>query len=125
VGDFVDYRIEFYDNYRIGNPEAVKDYLPMFVSLVDICATSSRIWNAVICVEMVARSKKAVRRSTRTSDNSLILSPGPSPIFFNVRFPENSMFTKAHETDEDDVQNCGSFAYDWIKSQQVPTSCSI
>ena len=62
---------------------------------------------------------------TRTSDNSLILSSGPSPIFINVRFPENSVFTKADETDKDDVQNCWSFAYDWMKSQQVPTSFSI
>jgi hypothetical protein len=35
------------------------------------------------------------------------------------------MFTKANETDQDDVQNCESFAYDWIKSQQLPTSCSM
>ncbi len=35
------------------------------------------------------------------------------------------MFTKANEADEDDVQNCESFAYDWIKSQQVQTSCSM
>ena len=27
VGDFFDYYIEFYDNYRIGNPKAIKDYL--------------------------------------------------------------------------------------------------
>jgi len=74
---------------------------------------------------MIARSKKAVRPLTRTSDNSLILSSGPSPICFNVRFPANSMFTRADETGEDDVQNFRSFAYDWIKSQQVATSFSI
>ena len=87
-------------------------------------ATSSRIWNTVICVEMTARSRKAARRLTRTSDNSLILSSGPSTVYFNVRFPENSMFTKADQVGEDYVQN-GSFAYDWIKSQQVLTSSSI
>jgi hypothetical protein len=87
--------------------------------------TSPRIWNAVICVEMVARSKKAVWRLVRTSVNSLTFFSGPPSIFFNVRFPGNSMFTNADETDEDDVQNCGSFAYDWIKSQQLPTSSSI
>jgi hypothetical protein len=53
---------------------------------------------------MVAWSKKAFRRFTRTSDNALIFSSGPPPIFFNVRFPENSMFTKANEADEDDVE---------------------
>jgi hypothetical protein len=30
--DFSDYCIEFYDNYRIGNPEAIEDYLPTFES---------------------------------------------------------------------------------------------
>src|SRR6266849_6454804 len=90
-----------------------------------IFATSSRIWNAVIPVEMVAWSKKAFRRLTRTSDNSLIFPSGAPAIFFNARFPENTMFTKANEADEDDVQNCESFAYDWIKSQQVQTSCSM
>src|SRR6267154_6211691 len=86
---------------------------------------SSRIWNAVISVEMVAWSKKAFRRLSRTSDNSLIFSSGPQPIFFNVRFPENTMITKSNEADGDDVQNCESFAYDWIKSQQLQTSCSM
>jgi hypothetical protein len=28
VWDVSDYCIEFYDNYQIGNPEAIKDYLP-------------------------------------------------------------------------------------------------
>jgi hypothetical protein len=32
----------------------------------------------------------------------LIFSSGPPPIFFNVRFPENSRFTKANEAYEDD-----------------------
>src|SRR6267154_1433516 len=86
---------------------------------------SSRIWNAVITVEMVAWSKKTFRRLIRTSDNSLIFPSGPPPIFFNVRFPKNTTFTKANETDEVDVQNCESFAYDWIKSQQLQTSCSM
>ena len=46
-------------------------------------------------------------------------------MFVNVRFPENGKFAKADEADEDDVQNSGNFRYDWIKSQQVPTSCSM
>ena len=87
-------------------------------------ATSSRIWNTVICVEMTDRSRKAARRLTRTSDNFLICLSGPPPMLSNVRFPENSMFTKADEAVEDDVQN-ESLAYDWIKSQQVQTSCSM
>ena len=99
-------------NYQIGNLEAIEDYVPTSESCVDIFAMSSRIWNVVICVEIVARSKKAVRCLTRTSDNSLILSSVPSPIFFNVRFPENSMFTKADGAGEDNVQNCESNAYD-------------
>ena len=56
----------------------------------------------------------------------LNFSSGLPPIFFNVRFPENSIFINAnHEPDEDDVQNCESFAYDWIKSEQLQTSCSM
>jgi hypothetical protein len=49
-------------------------------------------------------------------------------MLLNVRFPDNNMFIKADEADEeDDVQNRESFslAYDWIKSQQVQTSCSM
>jgi hypothetical protein len=45
----------------------------------------------------------------------LIFSSSPPPTFFAVRVPENSMLTRSHEADEDYVQNCGSFAYDWIK----------
>jgi hypothetical protein len=29
VWDFSDFCIQFYNNYRIGNPEAIKDYLPV------------------------------------------------------------------------------------------------
>jgi hypothetical protein len=46
-------------------------------------------------------------------------------MFVNVRFPESSMFAKANEADEDDVHNCGYFAYDRIKWQQAPTSFSM
>jgi len=46
-------------------------------------------------------------------------------MFFNARFPENVTFTKANQVDEDNVQNCESLAYDWIKSQQLQTSCSM
>ena len=88
IWDFSDFCIEFYDNYQIGNPEAIKDYLPASETLVDIFSNSSRIRNAAISVEMVAWFKKVCRSSTRTSDNCLIFSSGPPPIFFNLRFPE-------------------------------------
>jgi hypothetical protein len=47
--------------------------------------------------------------------------------YIECALPCNNMFTKANEADEDDVQNRESFslAYDWIKSQQVQTSCSM
>jgi len=54
----------------------------------------------------------------------LTFSSGLPPIFFNVRFPENIMFAKADEADEE-VQNCESFVYDWMKSQQLQTYCSM
>ena len=86
---------------------------------------SSRIWNAVISVEMVAWSKNAFRRLIRVSDSSLNFFSAPPVVFFNVRFPENWVFTKDSGADQDDVQNCESFAYDWIKSQQLQTSSSM
>ncbi len=127
VWDFPDLCIEFHcnNNYRIGNPEAIKDHLPASETKVGIFPMSSRIWNAVISVEMVAWSKKSLRRLIKASDKSLILFSGPSPIFFNVRFPENTTFTNANQADEDNVQNCEFLAYDWIKSQQLQTSCSM
>ena len=55
----------------------------------------------------------------------MIFPSGPLPKFFDVRFPGNHMFTKTNEADDDDIQNCESFAYDWIKSQQLQTSCNM
>ena len=90
-----------YDNHQIGNPEAIKDHLPASESRVGIFLKSSRIWNAVISVAMVAWSKKSLRRLIRASDKSLMFFSGPPPMFLNVRFPENTRFTKTNEADED------------------------
>ncbi len=114
-----------YDNHQIGNPEAIKDHLPASETRVGIFPKSPRIWNTVISVEMVAWSKKALCFWIRTPDKSLILFSGPPTVFFNVRFPENATFTKADEVYEDNVQNCESLVYDWIKSQQLQTSCNM
>src|SRR6266704_682686 len=74
---------------------------------------------------MAAWSRKAFRCSTRAADKSSISLATPPPIFFNVRFPKNHMFTPANREDEDNIQNHESFAYDWIKSLQLQTSRSI
>src|SRR6266571_4729765 len=74
---------------------------------------------------MVAWSTKALRCSTRAADKSSISLATPPPTFFNVRFPKNHTFTLANGEDEDNIQNCESFAYDWIKSLQLQTSRSI
>src|SRR6266571_6821741 len=74
---------------------------------------------------MVAWSTKALRCSTRAEDRSSISLAAPPPTFFNVRFPKNHAFTPANEEDKDNIQNCESFAYDWIKSPQLQTSCSM
>src|SRR6266571_8179786 len=92
-------------------------------TLAESIPTPSRIWNTVISVIMVAWSKKALRCSTRAADKSSISLATPPPVFFNVRFPKNHTFTPANGEDEDNIQNCDSFAYDWIKSPQLQTSC--
>src|SRR6266702_4947996 len=94
-------------------------------TLAESIPTSSRIWNAVISVVMTAWSKKALRCSTRAADRASISLVAPPPIFFNVRFPTNHTFTPAKGGDEDNIQNCASFAYDRITSLQSQTSCSM
>src|SRR6266702_4173790 len=94
-------------------------------TLAEIIPTSSRIWNAVISVDMVVWSKKALRCSIRAVYKSSIFFSVPPSISFNARIPESSTFTLANEVGEDNVQNRESFAYDWIKSQQLQTSCSM
>ena len=74
---------------------------------------------------MVAWSKNALRRLTRASDSSLIFFSAPPAVFFNVRFPEYWMFTKGSEAGQDDVQNCESFAYDWMKQLQTSSSMRV
>ncbi len=74
---------------------------------------------------MIAWSKNALRRSTRASDNSLIFLSRTPPIFFNVRFTENSMFTKVNEAGEDNAHSCESSAYDWINLQLAQTSFNM
>src|SRR6266571_73566 len=74
---------------------------------------------------MVAWSTKALRCSTRAEDRSSISLAAPPPTFFNVRFPKNHTFTPANGEDGDNIQNCESFAYDWIKSLQLQTSRSM
>src|SRR6266702_342336 len=59
------------------------------------------------------------------ADKSSISLATPPPIFPNVRFPKNHTFIPASREDEGSVQNCASFAYDWIKSLQLQTSRSI
>ncbi len=72
---------------------------------------------------MMAWSKKALRCSTRAADRSSISLAAPPSIFFHVRFPKNQTFTPANGGGEDNIQNSLSFAYDWIKSLQLQTSC--
>src|SRR6266702_3344534 len=74
---------------------------------------------------MTAPSKKALRCSTREADRSSISLVAPPPTFFNVRIPENRTLTPANGVDEDNLQNPESLAYDWIKSPQLQTSCSM
>ncbi len=74
---------------------------------------------------MVASPKKAFRSSRRVVRKSSIFLSTGLPVFFNIRFPENRMFTSATEIGNNYVQNCESFAYDWIKSQQLQTCCNM
>src|SRR5579859_3690669 len=94
-------------------------------TLAEIIPTSSRIWSAVISVVMAASSKKDLCSSRKVvRKSSSFLSTWP-PVFFNIRFPEKDMFTLATETGKYYVQNCESFAYDRIKSQQLQTCCNM
>jgi hypothetical protein len=94
-------------------------------TLAEIIPTSSRIWSAVISVVMAALSKKDLWSSRKVVRKSSIFLSTWVPVFFKIRFPENRMFTLATEIGKDYVQNCASFAYDWIKSQQLQTCCNM
>ena len=94
-------------------------------SWIEMIPTSSRIWSAVISVMMAASSKKDLWSSRRVVRKSSSFLSTLLPVFFNIRFPENRMFTSAAETGKYYIQNCESFAYDRIKSQQLQTCCNM
>ena len=87
---------------------------------VDNFTTLSRIWNTVDYVEMTAWFRKAFQRLTRASDNSLI-SSSLLLIFFNVRFPEDNMFTKANEV----RRQCGELRVLCIWPDKVVATTNI
>ena len=106
-------------------PERTPKLPEIIPTLAERTPTSSRIWSAVTSVTMVPSSTKALCSSRRVvRKSSIFLSTWPS-IYFNVRFPENRMLASATEAGRDHIQKFESFAYDWIKSQQLQTCCNI